>query len=93
MVTQIKTSQQIKMERLTGKNSPQHVFNSILWDMVIRSGGVLAITGDDLKKIPSKATLKGDWDPVSESMLIRAILPVGEVVAPDGIIIEGTHGP
>lgn len=86
MVTQIKTAQQIKMERLTGKKSPQHVFNSILWDMVIRHGGYMSISGEALKKIPYKATLKGDWDDVNQCMVIRAILPKGKIVAIDGIM-------
>lgn len=86
MVTQIKTSQQITMERLTGKKSPQHVFNSILWDMIMRHGGTMAISGEDLRKIPSKATIKGDWDPETQSMIIRALGDPGKVVTVDGII-------
>ncbi len=92
MVTQIKSAHQIKMERLTGKKSPQHVFNSILWDMVIRQGGAMIISGDDLKKIPYKATLKGDWDDVRQCMVIRAIMNPGQIAVPDGIITRGLDG-
>ncbi len=86
MVTQIKSAQQIKMERLTGKSSPQHVFNSILWDMVIRQGGTMAISGDELKKIPSRAILKGVWDDVNQRMIITAVMTPDQIAIPNGII-------
>lgn len=86
MVTQIKTAQQIKMERLTGKKSPQHVFNSILCDVILRHGGTMIISGEDLKKIPYKATLKGDWDDVNQCMVIRVVMPEGKIVGVDGMI-------
>lgn len=88
MVTQIKSAQQIKMERLTGKKSPQHVFNSILCDMILRQGGTMIISGEDLKKIPYKATLKGDWDDVNQCMVIRVVMPEGTIANPDGIIVR-----
>lgn len=92
MVTQIKSAQQIKMERLTGKKSPQHVFNSILCDVILRQGGTMIISGDDLKKIPYKATLKGDWDDLNQRMVIRVVMPESKIISIEGILreIDGT---
>ncbi len=53
----------------------------------------MSISGEDLKKIPYKATLKGDWDDATQSMVIRAALENADnqnIVFPGGQVIHGT---
>ena len=80
-----------KLSRLTGKKSPQHAFNSVLWDMVSRHGGTMAIRGSDLKKIPNSMTLQASWDEASQSLIIKSVVKHGKILAPsdNGIIIQG----
>lgn len=68
-----------KLIRLTGKNSPQHAFNAFLWMLVRNNGGTLTVKGMDLKDIPNKATLKGDWDEKTESLVIRSVMNHGKI--------------
>lgn len=70
----IKTPKQLTMERLTGKNSPQHVFNSVLWDIVRKKGGSISVSGAELRQMPQKALLKGHWDDLTQSMIITAVI-------------------
>ncbi len=80
---------QLKMMELTGKKSVQHVFNSILWDMVSRQGGSITIFGADLKKIPYKCLLKGNWDPATQSMIIRSMIEKNTIIMPSDRLFTG----
>lgn len=69
----VKSIKQLKMERLTGKKSPQHVFNSVLWEMIMQHGGQIRVSGDHLRNLPDKLMVKGDWDEATQSMIITAV--------------------
>ena len=86
---QIAERRQTRLERLTGKKSPQHAFNSLLWRIVADAGGVMSIKGSDLRKIPNKVLLKGEWDEATQSLIVTSVVNHGniETLPTDGIII------
>ncbi len=89
-VTRKKESQEARLKRLMGKNSPQHAFNAMLWRQITNKGGLISIKGTDLRKIPDTAMLKGDWDEATQSFIIRAVLSQSNIITPanNGIILR-----
>ncbi len=88
----LKTTKQMKMERLTGKKSPQHVFNSVLWDMLMRNGGKMSISGERLRQVPSKVVVRGEWDEPSQSMILTAVVNKGDIISSQGLYVGRDDG-
>ena len=85
----LKTTKQMKMERLTGKKSPQHVFNSVLADMIVRNGGSLSISGERIRNIPNKVVIRGEWDEPTQSMILTIVVKQGGIVSNQGLYLGG----
>lgn len=83
-------SKAARLKRLTGKNSAQHAFNSLLWRLIADAGGVISIKGSELRKIPNKLLLKADWDEKTQSLIITSVVNQNKVLVPysaNGIIL------
>jgi len=83
-------TQEAKLKRLTGKNSPQHAFNSLLWRLIADAGGTISIKGTELKKIPDKLLLKASWVEATQSLVITSVVNQNKILIPhgaDGIIV------
>jgi len=79
-----------RLKRLTGKASPQHAFNCLLWDIIRSKGGKMVVSGETLRRIPNDMTLTGVWDDSTQSLIIEAVVKKGMILAPadNGIIIN-----
>ncbi len=56
----------------TGKKSPQHALNALLWSIVKENGGKLKVKCSELKAISPKAALHTHYDEESDSLIITA---------------------
>ncbi len=83
----LKTKKQRKMEALTGKKSAQHVFNSVLADWIVRNGGAVSISGERLRNMPNKVTIKGDWDEAAQSMILTTVVKQGDIITNQGLFV------
>ena len=76
MAKLIKTPHELMMEKLTNKNSIQHVFNSILWEMIDQKGGAMEFDLQHVRNLPQSLTLKASI--VGDKLVIESALLTGK---------------